>query len=942
MAGPYGLVARLRLPGTGPAAGGAAHREILIDRGTRALHIGPPPPAGSGREADGSGPGADESGRGPDGPGRGLRPDRGHVIEAVSTVVRRIQVPAPEVPTPPAGHRRGRVRRFLSELRRRHVFRVLIPYAIGAWVLIQVAETTFPYIGLPDEAVTIAIVLAVLGFPVAALLAWIFDITPEGVRATAALQPEHDRPPASAGETAAGTPAKPATGTATGTATETVPGSGQEDAAPSPAPGSIIPTPPSPLIGRDAELAGAEELLRQDDSRVLTLLGSAGTGKTRLALEIAHRMASRYRDGARWVHLGGTTDPELVLSRVGQALGVGEAGTQPLPGRVADALAGRELLLALDNLEHLLLAAPAIADLVASAPGLTVLVTSRAPLRIRGERVFPVGPLPSPDPEDDAERLRASPAVRLFAERARDADPGFRLDDDQLPAVAEICRRLDGLPLAIELAAVRVNLLTPDAMLARLDRRLPLLTGGPRDLPARHRTLREAIAWSHDLLEDAERRVLHRLSTFAGGCGLEAAETVCGEPEGPPTLDLLQGLVDHSLVRRTGGADGEARLSMLETIREYAADRLSEDGAEEERARARHLSYYRALAQEAEQKLVGHGQAAWLDRLEQEHDNFRAAMAWTLDTDRHVEGLGLAVALWRLWDARGHLSEGRRWIDWLLVGAGAAPTRLRIRALYAAGVLADAQEDYDAAETCFRETLELNRAEGDRWGVANALNNVGVMALRRGDHAAAHALYEESVRLWREIGNDAAVDLALSNLGNVARLRGDHGEARRLLQESLTRYRGRDDQNGCALSLGLLADVARDEGDGARAGELYQESLDLFLAVGNMPQAARSLLELGRVELAGSRGESLAHLSDSLRLSAQLGNPRAVADALDALADWAAAAPDPAGAATTLAQAAAAMRARPGGRSLQEAPPVRVALEWAESQAATPSLDRNS
>jgi predicted ATPase len=832
------------------------------------------------------------------------------------------------------------VRRFLSELRRRHVFRVLIPYAIGAWVLIQVAETTFPYIGLPHEAVTIAIVLAVLGFPVAALLAWIFDITPEGVRATAALEPEHDRRPAPAAETAVQTVAK----TVPGSVPEAVP----EAAAPSPAPGATIPTPPSPLIGRDTEVAGAEELLRQDDSRVLTLLGAAGTGKTRLALEIAHRMAPGYRDGAHWVHLGGTTDPELVLSRVGQALGVGEAGTQPLPGRVAEALAGRELLLVLDNLEHLLLAAPAIADLVASVPGLTVLATSRAPLRIRGERVFPVGPLPAPDPEDDAEGLRASPAVRLFAERARDVDPRFHLDDDQLTAVAEICRRLDGLPLAIELAAVRVNLLTPDAILARLDRRLPLLTGGPRDLPARHRTLREAIAWSHDLLDDAERRVLHRLSTFAGGCDLDAAETVCGEPEGPPTLDLLQGLVDHSLVRRTGGADGEARLSMLETIREYAADRLAEHGAEEGRARARHLSYYRTLAQDAEQKLVGHGQAAWLDRLEREHDNFRAALSWTLDTGRHVEGLGLAVALWRLWDARGHLSEGRRWLDWLLVGAGDAPTRLRIRALYAAGVLADAQEDYDAAETCFRETLELNRAEGDRWGVANALNNVGVMALRRGDHAAAHALYEESARLWREIGNDAAVDLALANLGNVARLRGDHDEARRRLQESLTRYRGRDDQNGCALTLGLLADVARDEGDGARAGELYQESHDLFLAVGNMPQAARSLLELGRVEIAGSRGEALAHLSDSLRLSAQLGNPRAVADALDALAEWAAAAapgpagaaatPDSTGAATTLAEAAAAMRARPGGRSLQEAPPVRAALEWAERQAAAPSL----
>lgn len=749
--------------------------------------------------------------------------------------------------SPPASDRPGR---FLSELKRRHVFRVVVGYVVVAWIIIQVAETTFPYLGLSDWAVTVVIVVAIAGIPAAAVLSWIFDITPGGILQTTPL-------PADA---AAAAPPR---------------------AAPR------LPAPAGPLIGRETETEEALALLERTDVRLLTLTGPAGTGKTRLALELAHAAGPAFGDGARWVPLGAVAEPELAWSAIGQAFGVGEAGTRGVFERLAGLLAEGEVLLALDNFEHVLGGAPRVGKLLAACPGLKVLVTSRAPLRVRGEREFPVGPLPPPPPDAPLDRLSDAPAVRLFAERAREVEPTFELTRENLPAVAAICGRLDGLPLAIELAAVRVKLLTPTAMLARLEKRLPLLTGGGRDLPARHRTLREAIAWSHDLLEEPERRLLRRLAVFAGGCEVETAEAVCGHDLDGPTLDLLQSLVDQSLLQKTGSSEAGVRLSSLETIREYAAERLAESGEEEE-IRARHLEHFTGLAETAEADLVGARQREWLRRLEVEHDNFRAALAWALATDHRHEGLRLAGGLWRFWEARGHLSEGRRWLDVLLVDAAGVPTKVHLKALYAAGILAEAQGDYDAASACFRESLELNRAADDRWGVANALNNVGVMALRRGDYDEADRLYRESLGLWRELGNEAARALAMNNLANVARLRGEYGEARRLLEESLASHRDRGDRNGCALTLGLLADLAATDGDVDAASELYQESLELFREVGNAPHVARSQLELGRLRLPGDAAAARAHCAESLRLYAELGNPRGVAEAMEALARTAA------------------------------------------------------
>lgn len=758
------------------------------------------------------------------------------------------------------------VRRFFRELKRRKVFRVVAVYAVVAWAVIQVGDVVVEPLRLPAWTTTLLIVLAGLGLPVALVLAWALELTPGGVERTQSTPPEVDSDRARAD-------AEEASDSAEG-------GAPAQDSVPARA---RLPAPAEPIVGREAEVKELIELLERQDHRLLTVVGAAGTGKTRLALELAHTAATGFPDGARWVPLGTVTEPHLVWSAIGQAFDVGEVGRRGVFERLSDLLGERELLLVLDNFEHVLGAAPRVVELLAACPGLKILVTSRAPLRVRGEREFPVGPLAAPPLDAPPDRLRDSPAVRLFVERARDVDPAFELTAESLTAVAAICRRLDGLPLAIELAAVRVKLLPPPAMLARLEKRLPLLTGGGPDLPTRHRTLRAAIAWSHDLLEEPERRLFRRMSVFPGGSEVETAEAVCGHDLESRALDLLQSLLDQSLLHKTTLPGASVRLSMLETIREYAAERLAESG-EEEVIRARHLEHLTVLAETAETGLVGAQQREWLRRLEADHDNFRAALDWAVASGRRHEGLRLAGALWRFWEARGYLTEGRRWLDALFTGPDGVPPKIHLKALYAAGILADAQADYGAAEAHFRESLELNRAADDRWGVANALNNVGVMALRRKDHDEAYRLYRESLELWRELGNEPARALALNNLANVARLRGEHSEARRLLEESLASHRAREDRNGSALTLGLMADLARAEGDNEEARQKYQQSLELFQEVGNTPQAARAQLELGRLSIAQDPALARARCSASLRVYAELENPRGVAEAMEALA----------------------------------------------------------
>jgi predicted ATPase/class 3 adenylate cyclase len=450
-----------------------------------------------------------------------------------------------------------------------------------------------------------------------------------------------------------------------------------------------LPTQPTPLVGREREVSEVSDLLRRADVRLLTLTGTGGTGKTRVALQSAAELVDEFEDGVFFVALATLTDPGLVASTLTQALGVAESGEKQPEDALREFVRERELLLLMDNFEQVLEATPLLEELQAAAPRLKVLATSRAALRLYGEREFPVPPLALPDPAypPPPERLTQYEAVRLFVERARAVKPDFSVTNENAPAVAEICVRLDGLPLAIELAAARIRLLPPRAMLARLGSRLKLLTGGARNLPERQRTLRGAIEWSYELLTPEERTLFARLSVFAGGRTLEIIETIC-DPEGElDTLDGLESLLEKSLLRQEEGPGGEPRFVMLETIHEYAREKLEESGEAEE-VRRRHAEHFLTLAEESYPELKGPDQLEWLERLEAEHDNMRAALSWALGRKEAEVALRLGGALWWFWWMRGHNSEGRRLLEEALAIDGRVSPEVRAMALAGVGELA--------------------------------------------------------------------------------------------------------------------------------------------------------------------------------------------------------------------------------------------------------------
>src|SRR5215213_10113162 len=462
-----------------------------------------------------------------------------------------------------------------------------------------------------------------------------------------------------------------------------------------------LPLQPTPLVGRVREVEEVAERLRSDQVRLLTLTGPGGTGKTRLALQAGADLLDEFDDGVFFVALAAITDRALVAPTVVRAIGLTERRNQPPEELLKGFLRDRQTLLLLDNFEQVLESAPLLAELLSSAPNLKILITSRTPLRLYGEHEFPVPPLSLPDPSSLAtlESLTQYGAVRLFVERAKAVKPDFSLTQANAPAVAEICARLDGLPLAIELAAARIKLLPPQAMLSRLGNRLKLLTGGARNLPQRQRTLRGAIEWSYELLDEGEKVLFGRLSVFSGGNTLEAVEAVC-DAEGDFPMDVFEGvssLLDNSLLQQKEGFDGEPRFAMLETIREYASERL-EDSSDAEAARHAHAEYFLALAEEAEPMLWGAEDAAWLDRLEHEHDNMRAALSWSIEHEEAELALRLGGALRWYWYMEGYYGEGRRWLEAALGKDWGVAAEARARALEGVGWLANVQGDLDRAE----------------------------------------------------------------------------------------------------------------------------------------------------------------------------------------------------------------------------------------------------
>lgn len=645
--------------------------------------------------------------------------------------------------------------------------------------------------------------------------------------------------------------------------------------------------PITSFVGRETEQAIVRSLLVSH--RLVTLTGAGGIGKTRLALRVAVEMRDAYEDGVWLIELASLREPDFVPRTVTAVLGLEEHPGKSSAKMLAEYLESKHLLLVLDNAEHLLAAIAQLTDeLTRQCPHITVMVTSREQLAVLGEATYRVPSLSVPrrDRQLTAESVSPYESAQLFRQRAQLFLRQFDITDQNAPALASICERLDGIPLALELAAGRMRSMSVEEVNHRLDQRFRLLTGASRTAPRRQQTLRAVVDWSYDLLNDAEKMLLDRLSVFSGGWTLEAAEQVCnGEGiESWEVLDILTALIDKNLVvadeRR-----GQTRYRLLETVRQYAWDRLTErrDGR---RWQDEHRAYFLELATHAEPHLRSSEQRAWLDRLEAEHDNVRSALRWSSAKEETAQGLELAASFWPFWLMRGHFHEGRTWLSAFLASTRAGEAlHARARALRGSGVMAELEGDYRAASAAYEQSMAMFRELGDRRGIAGSLHNLGSVASAKGDDETAQALWEQTLAIRREMTDDLGIADVLGNLGKVAYHRGDYEAARAMWEESLSISRRLNDLRGVKFSLSNLGRLALDDADYASSRAMWEESRKIAQELGDRWAYAWSIMDLGDLAFAQNDYRKARTLhQESLSIRRELGNRPSVADSLERLA----------------------------------------------------------